>query len=208
MSSGAIERTTRRLTELRHELTDDLLLAGIAGALSLVAVRVAPALAIPLLLGCLTAAAFALRSFWRRWDLVERLALDPDAYALSEVRQRGEKAASTESRHLLAASARWRAADARHLAHGRVAAAVDELEALARELDDESLALRPDCAVACEYLLTEGETSPLFAGSRPGGDLRTQLRRIRAGFEPCPPGEVPSGSRTASSHDLPKEAPS
>jgi hypothetical protein len=49
-------------------------------ALSVGVTWVAPALAVPLLLGGMAVLGLAVRSVYRRWDLGERLLLDPDAY--------------------------------------------------------------------------------------------------------------------------------
>jgi len=127
------------------------------------------------------------RAFWRRWDLVDRLLLERDAYSIDEVRTRAEHVAELENRRSLASSIRWRLANASAFAEpdGRLLQVVPELAALAEELDDETLELDPMRAVECERLLTDGTTSPLVNPARPVDDVFSWVRRIRAGFAPC-----------------------
>ncbi len=65
-------------------------------------------------------------------------------------------------------------------------AAADELEALARDLDDRRLVLEPAAAVACMRLLTSIDASPLFDSALPPEDLRSRVYQIRSGFEAQP----------------------
>ncbi len=65
-------------------------------------------------------------------------------------------------------------------------AAADELEALARDLDDRRLALDPASAVACMRLLTGIDGSPLFNSALPPEDLRSRVYQIRSGFKAQP----------------------
>ncbi len=70
----------------------------------------------------------------------------------------------------------------------RVAAVAQDFEALACDLEDESLGLDPTCAVSCLQLLTDSVESPLLNHVLPAEDIRARLRQIRAGFAPPPPG--------------------
>ena len=65
----------------------------------------------------------------------------------------------------------------------RVAGAAEELVALASELEDEELALDPECAVRCLELLTNGTDSPLLNDLLPAEDVQVRIRQIRAGFD-------------------------
>ena len=56
------------------------------------------------------------------------------------------------------------------------------LEALAAELEDDELTLDPAPAVMCKRLLTDFVESPLFDPALPPEELRSRVRRIRAGF--------------------------
>jgi hypothetical protein len=184
--AASIEQTTVRLAELRHQVQDDAVLAALAFCLSLVASLVRPELAAPLFAGGLTAAVLALRSFWRRWDLLDRLLLERDAYAIPEVRSRGERAAAIANRLELAAWIRSLLADPVYACQPRVRAAADELELLAAELADPALELAPISAVECERLLVDGTVSPLLNTALPADEVRRSVRRIRAGFQRNP----------------------
>jgi hypothetical protein len=65
----------------------------------------------------------------------------------------------------------------------RIEAVARDLEALAIDLDDESLALDPVAAVATMRLLSEPE-SPLLDRSAPTDELRSRILQIRSGFKP------------------------
>ena len=58
----------------------------------------------------------------------------------------------------------------------------DQLDALARELEDATLALDPSAALACRRLLTDPTVSPLFDEIRDVDELRSSIARIRTGF--------------------------
>ena len=62
--------------------------------------------------------------------------------------------------------------------------AAEELEALARELEDDELALDRAFAVACMRLLSDVSASPHFNPALPPERLRSRVRQIRSGFEP------------------------
>lgn len=99
-----------------------------------------------------------------RWDLLERLSGERDAYAISEVLVFASREATMERRHSFAAFIRGRL---RAPVEGRVIAAAEEFEALASELDDGELALDPACAVAYMRLLSDLAESPLLNPALP-----------------------------------------
>jgi hypothetical protein len=179
-----IREAERDLHDLRVEEWSDLALACIAISLSLVATQAAPTLALPLFLGGVVVAILGGRAFFRRWDLCERLVLDPDAFAIPEVHARAEAAASPANRALLARSARALLEVPPPCRSARAASVAAELAALADELDDEALRLDPLCAVRCKRLLTDAGESPLLNPALPADGLRIALKLIRAGFEP------------------------
>jgi hypothetical protein len=158
-------------------------LATLALGLAIGATQVAPSLAVPLLVGGVAVLALALGAFWRSWDLVDRLVLDRDAYVIPEVRARAARTATMEQRHTLADSIRRLLVDPGLACDARVAAAAQELEALASELDDDRLTLDPVCAVECFRLLSDGVGSPLFNSALQADDVRSRIIRIRSGFE-------------------------
>jgi hypothetical protein len=178
------EDARRELHELRVEELSDFFLAGVAMALSLTATRVAPAFAVPLFLGGLVVLVLAVRAACRRWELSERLLLDPDAYEIDEIRARAEQLASLQERRRLAWSIRALLAEPGPYRGPTVQPVADQLAELANELDDEQLALDPIYAVRCRHLVNDVETSALLNPALPSDGLRVTIARIRSGFEP------------------------
>lgn len=183
MYAWEVDRATIELHGLRQEEWVNAALAALAFGLALGASELAPGVALPLLVGGLTATFLAVRAFWRRWDLLDRLALDRDAYRIPEVRLRADRSATMENRHVLAGSIRRLLEPPGYPRAARVRANAEGLEALARELEDPTLSLEPACAVACTQLLIEATVSPLFNEALPADDAGARVRQIRAGFE-------------------------
>jgi hypothetical protein len=123
-----------------------------------------------------------LRALWRRWELLERLAAEPDAYVIAEVLARARREATMGRRHGLAARLRLVLAEPVPACRSRTFSLADELEALASELDDDTLALDPASAVACARLLGDPAESPLLNPSLPPDRLRWCVSRVRSGF--------------------------
>ena len=187
MSDATLEAKARQLVSLHHQVADDLALMFAAFSTALGATRIAPSLAAPLLVGGILSGTLALRAFWLRWDLIDRLAQDRDAYSIAEVRRFGERSASQANRLLLASFAR-------HLAGGEPGEIGEKLVRLAGCLEDGDMALMPDCAVACQHLLLgEGENG----GGSFADDALVRLSHILAGFEP----RTSAGARAAGSEN-------
>ena len=184
MHARAVDEGATRLRTLRHEQWEDLGLGAVAIALAVAATQVQPHLAGPLFVGGLAIGLKGMRAAWRRWDLVDRLAGDGDAHVLPEVLAYASRQASMERRRTFASLLRSRLLGS----DARIAAVAQELEELAIELEDNSLALDPVAAVACMRLLSDPE-SPLLDRAAPAQELRSRVRQIRAGFEPS---RVPS----------------
>jgi hypothetical protein len=184
MYARAVDQADARLRELRHDERAELGLAAVALGASIVATEVFPALAAPLFLGGLVVGALGARAMWRRWDLLERLSGERDAYVISEVLDFASREATMERRHSFAGLIRCRLEDARLAVDARVLAVADELEALASELEDSDLALDPASAVACLRLLSDFPQSPLLNQALPSEDLCSRIRQIRSGFMP------------------------
>jgi hypothetical protein len=183
-----VEEAEHRLRLLRQDEWSCLALAALATGLALGASVVHPPLAIPFFLGGLTVGILALRAVFQRSDLVHRLMRNRDAYLIPEIRRHAEDVAASKSRRMLAELVRvkLRAVPGYPL-RPRVAAAAEELETLAAELEDDRLVLDPACAVQCLELLTGYEDSPLLNELLPAEDVCVQLRQIRAGFRPVEP---------------------
>jgi hypothetical protein len=180
MNARAVDDAGERLRELRQQQWEDLGLAALALGLALAATKVVPSLALPLFLGGVTVGFLGTRALWRRWDLLERLAGERDAYVLSEVLERASQEATIERRRTFAALIRARLTTPGYAP--RISATAEELEALACELADDELELDPARAVACARLLSDVEASPLLNVALPPEDLRSWVRQIRSGF--------------------------
>jgi hypothetical protein len=181
MYARAVEEGAAKLRALRHEEWEDLGLGAVAVALAVATTQVWPELAVPLFVGGVVVGVKGVRAAWRRWDLVDRLADYVDAYVIPEVRAYASRHASMERRRTFASFIRCRLlAD-----DSRTAVVAQDLEALAIDLEDESLALDPVAAVATMRLLSEPE-SPLLDRAAPTDDLRSRILQIRSGFEPRP----------------------
>jgi hypothetical protein len=177
----AVDEAASRLQALRHEERGDLALAVLSLGLAVAATQTWPALALPLLVGGLVMAALGIRAAWRRWDLVERLSGERDSYVIPEVRKLASQETTMQRRQTFAALIRSRL-PANGTGDARLLAAADELEALAAELEDGSLALDPVAAVECKRLLSDVAESPLLNSGFAPEDLRARVRRIRSGF--------------------------
>jgi hypothetical protein len=181
MVARAVEHASTRLHDLRHEEWEDWGVAAAAFALGLLAVRLRPEFAVPLLVGAIALTCRGVLAEWRRWDLLDSLAGEPDAYVIPEVLARAETTATMASRCNLARTIRWRLEE---IANPQVEAAADDLRALAAELEDEQLELEPACAVACSKLLTDAMTSPLLNPALPIDEVRSRVLQVRRGFHP------------------------
>lgn len=184
MYARAVDDAEIRLRSLRREKREDFGLAACALGLAVVAAEVRPALALPLFIGGASVGALGLRALWRRWDLVERLSTERDAYVIPEVLAYAAREAEIDRRQSFAALIRSRLPQPGLVSDARVVATAEELEALARELEDGRLAFDPAAAVACMRLLTDLGESPLLNPMLPPEDLRSRIRQIRAGFGP------------------------
>lgn len=186
MYARAVDDGQERLRALRREEWGDLGLAAVAVAAAIAATLTRPDFALPFFLGGIVVGACGVRALWRRWDLVARLAGEGDALVIPEVLAYAKRHATMDSRRCFAASIRSRLPRHGYEVDARIVAAADVLEALADELEDESLELDPTAAVACMRLLSDPSDSPLLNLRVPGENLRSRVCQIRAGFEPRP----------------------
>ena len=177
MYARAVDDAAARLRALRREKREDFGLAALAVVLAVVAAAFLPELALPLLVGGLASEVLGLRALLRRWDLVERLSGEHDAYVIPEVLAYASHETEIERRQTFAAMIRSHLPQPGILGRTGVMAAADELEALACDLDDRRLALDPAAAVACMRLLTGIDGSPLFNSALPPEDLRSRVQQ-------------------------------
>lgn len=184
MYARAIDEAEARLHQLRQEEWGEIGVAAVALGVAVAATQLHPPLALPLLVGGLAVGAFGVRALWRRWDLVDRLAGERDAYVISEVLAYASREATIERRRNLAGLIRLRVSRPDPASEARVNALAEELEELACELEDGELELDPACAVACARLLSYPTGSPLLDPALPPEEVRSRLRQIRSGFRP------------------------
>lgn len=182
MYARAVEEASSRLSELRQEELGNLSLAALSVGMAVALTQMRPELAMPFFLGGLVVGALGLRALWRRWDLVDRLSGQRDAYWIPEVLARAEREATMQSRQRFATRIRDELTQTRSVFRKRVQVAAQELAALAFELEDDELALDPACAVACMRLVTDLTESPLLNPALPPEELRSCVRQIRSGF--------------------------
>ncbi len=166
----------------RTRWTAGLALASLAAAP--IAQHWSGALAAGLALGGLVEGVLALSAASRRHELVARLAAQPDAYELPEVRRYAVALTSRKSREQMAALLREVVAlpppDSR-IEHEIAAHRADLLE-LADDLMDPGTEVAPLSAVALHTLLNDVRGSPLFDAVAPTGELHSALIRIHDGL--------------------------
>ncbi len=182
MDVRSIEEADRQLERRRWDSFAKTALALGVGALAAPTGLLRVALAIGAAFGIALALVSAVR---RRW-LIERLALDPDAYVIAEVRRYGRRLTSRRKRERLSRSLRsvvadpWRCGPC--IPPGRLEAFAGDLEELARELEDTRFEVQPVTAAGCRHLLSDAVESPLLNPEVPVEELRAALWRIRSGI--------------------------
>ena len=98
MYARDVEEAAKRLSCLRRQVREQFAVAAAAFGLALAAAEAYPPLAIPFLLGGVVVGAFGLRTEWLHWDLVDRLAANPDAHAIPEARAYATRGATKDRR--------------------------------------------------------------------------------------------------------------
>jgi hypothetical protein len=179
MHARAVDDAALRLRELRHEEWEDLGLSGAALSLAVVASEAFSELAWPLFVGGVVIGAKGVRALWRRWDLLERLSGEREAFAIPEVLAFATREATMDRRTSLATSLRSEVVSTSDERPCDVSA---EIEMLACELEDSGLVLDPVCAISCVRLLNDLDHSPLLNPDFPPEDLLDRVREIRSGF--------------------------
>ena len=182
MYARSLEEASARLVELRQEEWGELGMGALALGAAVVASLLHPPLALPLFFGGLVVGALGIRALWRRWDLIDRLSVEAEAYVIPDVLAHARREATIKRRQLLAARLLGLLNDPGPVCECRVCETREDLEALAAELADETLLLDPASAVYCMRLLGNAEESPLLNPSLPIQALHARIARIRAGF--------------------------
>ena len=186
MYARAVDEAQRRIRELRQEEWEEMTLGALALGLALAATQVRESLALPLFFGGLTLWVLGLRAFWRRWDLVDRLSGERDAYLIPEVLAYASREASMSRRRTFAALIRSRVEESASDSSSVVGPVAAELEALICDLEDPELELDPACAVGCSRMLSDLTESPLLNPGFGAEELRSRVSQIRVGFHPAP----------------------
>jgi hypothetical protein len=184
MNARAIDESETRLGRLRRTEWESFALGLPLLVAAVVASQLHPSSAPALFFGGLTAMIIGVRAEWRRWELLDRLVGERDAYSIPEVRARAQREASQERRHDRAIAVRLLLDAPGTRVADRIADSAEELSALARELDDEDLDLEPAAAVACARLFADPVNSPLLNAAAHADDVRSRVRQIRSGFNP------------------------
>jgi hypothetical protein len=175
----AVIEANTRLAELRRDEWQQLGLGALALTASLATTAAYEPLVAPLFFGGIALWLLGIRSLWRRWDLVDRLADDRSAYVISAVRAYAARDAQMDRRRANAASLRYWATQA------DLTEVVAELDQLALDLENANLELSPACAIVCRRLLTDPTVSPLLNGGV-ADDLHETIVEIERGFSAAP----------------------
>lgn len=186
MTARDLDNAGALLEHRRIRARDEFATAMICGFAAAGVVTLSPALALSLAVGAAAAVLLALMNVLHRRDAIARLALDPNAYSLSEVRMYATRLALPAEREKLAAWLRELLEDAPHpgslYLSDRVSRYARQLEFLAGELTSSWVDVRPDSAAACHYLLTHAAESPLYNAALPAEQLESTLERILRGI--------------------------
>jgi hypothetical protein len=127
MYARAVDDAAARLRKLRHDEWGNLGLALMSLGSAIAATQLRPALAGPLFIGGLVVGAAGLAALWNHWDLVDRLAIDRNAYVISEVRAYASREATIPRRRMYAARLRSRLQRPGFRLEARVTATAEEL---------------------------------------------------------------------------------
>jgi len=183
MDDRGLEACAREIRDARKRAIESAVLAGVTVVGAAVGWLVSVKLSLALGIGGTAESALALHFLLSCRGRIERLALDPDAYTIPEVRRFGMHAATYAERRRLAQLTALALA-------GRIYAAPylperlrrfeRELADLAADLRSPNTELHPAAAVAWQRLLTNGVQSPLFNPELPPEDVAAAIARVRS----------------------------
>jgi hypothetical protein len=186
MNARELEHASDYLDRKRARVHEGTLLALVCALLAAVIAAFAPDVALALLAGSAVAAAFAIANKLGRRDTIARLALEPSAYVLPDIRHYGVRLTLPAERARLAAwldevvreasiPGNWYLAD-------RVACYEGQIKSLAHQLAAPGVPIPPATAVACHRLLTHASESPLYNPNVPADELPAWIDRIKRGI--------------------------
>jgi hypothetical protein len=186
MTARELEDAGALLEARRIRARDGFAIAVTCGLAVAAVLPFSRALAISLLIGAAAAALPALMNLLERRDAIARLALEPNAHSLPEVRGYASRLALPAEREKLAMWLRELVKDAPHpgslYLSDRVSRYARQLEFLAGELAASWVDIEPDSAAACHHLLTHAAESPLYNPALPAEQLESTIQRILRGI--------------------------
>lgn len=193
MTAREVEAAKARLDRMAQRRHTWLLAGGVLVAAAAAGLFVAEWLAVGILAGgCCVASMGLLQSFLRH-NLIQELAVEPQAYVLSDVRRFGAGLVLQARRRRLAASLDRVIENAgqpgTYYLTDRVEAYREQIRSLARAFRAPSCEVDPTSAAICLHLLTSAADSPLYNWQLPPESLGSALLRIRAGIRPRRGGE-------------------
>jgi hypothetical protein len=187
MIARAIEEAAATIRERRRRALESGGLAAVCALLAWLALESSSSLALALAVGAGFEILLVIGLFLARRGLISRLALEPDAYCIPEVKAYGETLTKPRQRAIVADGLRSMVRDAlrpgvlylpdRVMRHAR------ELESIARDFRSPGVRVHPASVARCRRLLTEAAESPLYNPRLTEEDLETILRRIRSGIK-------------------------
>ncbi|MFL5864819.1 MAG: hypothetical protein ACJ780_29335 [Solirubrobacteraceae bacterium] len=197
MNAREVDLAAADVDRSLHRARRSLIASGAVAAIALAVAPFSSAFAVALGVGAAPEFGAAVIVWLSRRERIERLALDPSAYAIPAVARLGARVCALRERRRLAAFIDAVVHERGHPLELHLVLRVSRyarlLETLARELASPGARVEPAMAVACRRLLTRPVESPLYNPNLPEEDLRALLLRIRAGISG---GEV-SGGLTA-----------
>jgi hypothetical protein len=188
MTARQVDRAAERLDGLRQKRRSRLAVSAVAAAAAGVALWAShsSSLAISLGAGIVVMALLAFNDTCRRRELLARLALNPHAYVVPDVKSYGEDLVAPRGRERLAASLdrmlKHAGTPASYCIAERVNKYRGQIEALADSLRAPKTRVEPTSVALCWQLLTRAAESPLYNGNIPADDLGFQVQRIQAGI--------------------------
>jgi hypothetical protein len=185
MTAREVESATMMLERKQVRTREAAAAAVVCTMLTGATLPLSLAAAVASLVGSAVATTIALANFASRRDLVARLALDPRAHVIADVREYATRLALPAERQKLAAwllEIVYEATPGDWYLTDRVARYAAQLELLATELASSWARVLPASAAACRHLLTEAVESPLYNPDIAAEELPATIQRIRRGI--------------------------
>ncbi len=186
MNARDVDTAAAQIESWRHRVRHCVIASVVVAAVATAAVPFSSSFAIALAVGVILQLSLGGMLWLFRRERIEKLALDPAAYAIPAVARFGARVSAPCARRQLARSIHALVHERGHSLElhlvVRAASYTSQLETLARELASPSTRVEPAIAVACRRLITRPVESPLYNPNLPEEDLRALLLRIRAGI--------------------------